>query len=380
MKSNAMWDDFKDRLSDLHRLGRYRRLQARQHDGVYLIDYQGNRLINFGSNDYLGMSAALATRLPERRSVGATASGLVCGWTDRHQILAEMIADFEQTESAIVFPSGYAACSGTVASLCRQGDLILSDELNHASLIDGCRLSRAQCIVYPHRNVEAVERIFAANRRSAKRAWIVTDSVFSMDGHVAPLVELSTIAKRYDAALIVDEAHATGILGKNISGACEALGVKDKVPIRIGTLSKAIGGQGGFVACPKIVSDFLVNHCRSFIFSTALSVPAVDSAILALSDRVELGRRRDRVCGLARELRAALGLLPPGQPDQYQSLESAIPIIPIHIGSDADAVAASQRLRDLGMFVPAIRPPTVPEGQARLRLSLSADHRDEMVN
>lgn len=375
-----MWDDFNQHLDDLRRLGRYRELRSTRHDGVYLTDAEGNQRINFGSNDYLGLSSLLATKLSATQTIGSTASGLVCGWTDRHQVLAEKIADFEQTESAIVFASGFAACSGIVASLCRRGDLILSDELNHASLIDGCRLSRAECIVYPHRDVEAVDRLLASHRQAHVRVWIVTDSVFSMDGHVAPLHALSRIANRHDATMIVDEAHATGILGQALSGACEAFGVKDSVPIRIGTLSKAIGGQGGFVACPKVVSDFLINHCRPFIFSTALSLPAVESAILAFSNLDEMYRRRERVCELARQVRSALGPNPCHQHSEIRELEAGIPIIPVHIGSDVDAVAASQRLYELGMFVPAIRPPTVPEGQSRLRVSLSADHHDDMVN
>ncbi|WP_233903230.1 aminotransferase class I/II-fold pyridoxal phosphate-dependent enzyme [Stieleria maiorica] len=361
-----------DRLDDLRRRGRMRRLHPRRIEGVDLIDQSGRRLINFGSNDYLGLASFLASKTMRVDSVGARASGLVCGWTDRHQLLAEKIAEFERTEAAVVFPSGFAACSGTVSALCRQGDLILSDELNHASLIDGCRLSKADRMVYPHRDVDSVARLLSQHRKQHRRVWIVTDSVFSMDGHVAPLRELCVVASDHDATLIVDEAHGTGILGDRFSGACESLGVKDQVPIRIGTLSKALGGQGGFVACPRVVAEFLVNHSRPLIYSTALSMSAVESAIVALEHPGEIRRRRDLVCAMSRQLRSQLGLACPAS-------ESGIPIIPIPIGSDADAVAASQRLYESGMFVPAIRPPTVPEGQARLRISLSADHNTEML-
>ncbi len=368
-----MWDDFDQTLAELRRRGRIRQLHPRRLDGVHLVDEAGRRLINFGSNDYLGLASFVASNSIQVESVGAQASGLVCGWTDRHQLLAETIARFEQTETALVFPTGFAACSGTVSAICRQGDLILSDELNHASLIDGCRLSKAERIVYPHRDVDTVARLLAEHRGTYSRVWIVTDSVFSMDGHVAPLGELCEVAAAHGATLIVDEAHGTGILGDHGSGACEALGVKAEIPIRIGTLSKALGGQGGFVACPRVVADYLVNHSRPLIYSTALSMPAVESALVALAHPQEIRRRRDRVCGLARRIRAQLGL-------HCTAIETGIPIVPIPIGSDADAVAASQRLYELGMFVPAIRPPTVPEGQARLRLSLSADHSDEMVD
>lgn len=368
-----MWDDFDDRLNELRRAGRYRELRGRKSTGVYLIDGDGKRLINFGSNDYLGLSSFVATQLSIPAQIGSTASGLVCGWTDRHQLLADKIAAFEQTETAVLFPSGFAACSGTVATLCRDRDLILSDELNHASLIDGCRLSKARCEIYPHRDVESVRQSLAQQRSTHQRAWIVTDSVFSMDGHVAPLVDLVDVAGRYDATLIVDEAHATGILGATASGACEAFGLKEQIPIRVGTLSKAFGSQGGFVACPKTVAEYLINHCRPLIFSTALALPAVEAALMVLDQPERLRQRQLRVCSLARQLRQRLSIDSP-------SPESDIPIIPIPIGSDSAAVQASNRLRELGMFVPAIRPPTVPEGQARLRISLSADHSDDMID
>lgn len=368
-----MWNDLNDSLTDLRMRNRYRQLHARRVDGVHLVDADDNRLINFGSNDYLGLSTFIASQMPSRwHAVGATASGLVCGWTDLHQFLADKIAQFEQTDSAIIFPSGFAACSGTIAALARRGDLILSDELNHASLIDGCRLARADCVVYPHRDFKVVGDLLAQRRRHFNRVWVVTDAVFSMDGHVAPLRELCDVADRYDATLIADEAHATGVLGDSVSGACEALGVKDRIPIRIGTLSKALGGQGGFVACPTVVAEFLINHCRPLVFSTALSVPAVQAAIIAMDHLDEIRVRRDRVCALARQVRSSIG-------QSCDGIESDIPIIPIRIGSDADAIAASQRMCERGMFVPAIRPPTVPEGQSRLRVSLSADHDDDMI-
>ena len=188
-------------------------------------------------------------------SIGATASGLVCGWTDRHEKLAEAIAIFEGTEASVVFPTGYAACMGTVATLGRKADLILSDQLNHASLIDGCRLARAEVSVFPHRDVDAVEHVLRKRSSEFRTTWIVTESVFSMDGHVAPLAELCELADRYGAKLIVDEAHGTGVLGETGRGACQALNVDARVPIRIGTLSKAIGAQGGFV-----LRGFLRDH------------------------------------------------------------------------------------------------------------------------
>ena len=367
-----MWDDLEHQLDELRKRGRFRELVSRRVEGVYLTDDDRNRLINFGSNDYLGMSSHLASQLPLLELLGSKASGLVCGWTERHEILARELSRFEQTESAIVFPSGFAACSGTVAALCRRGDLIISDELNHASLIDGCRLAGATRAIFPHRDVGWIDEHLQKHRSEFNRVWLITDSVFSMDGHVAPLKDLCDVAERHGATMIVDEAHATGVLGEGGRGAAEAFGLKSRIPIRIGTLSKAIGGQGGFVACPSVVADYLTNHCRTLIFSTALSLPAVEAAIIAVRSTDELRRRREKLHELTRLLRDRLSI--DGGP-----IESMIPILPVPVGSDSAAVEASQRLRRLGLYVPAIRPPTVAEGESRLRISLSAEHTAEMV-
>jgi 8-amino-7-oxononanoate synthase len=296
----------------------------------------------------------------------------VCGWTQLHQRLAEIIADFESTESAVLFPTGLAACSGTIATLAEEGDLILSDATNHASLIDGCRLSRAARVVYPHRDCQMVQQTLEKKRGDFNRVWIVTDGVFSMDGHLAPLDRLCDIADRYDACLIVDEAHGTGVLGDSGSGVCEAMGVKNRAAIRIGTLSKAVGSQGGFVAGPKVVIDYLVNRCRTLIYSTSLAPAAVSAAIDAFAAIRDQPERRSHVQTLARVLREKLSI-------DAGPLESSVPIIPVVMGEDHRAVTASARLAELGFFVPAIRPPTVAEGTARLRVSLSAAHDGEMV-
>ncbi len=362
--------DFLDqRLGELRRDNRLRRLVRRVADGVRLIESSGRELINFGSNDYLGLAAQ---RRVSPVPTGSMSSALVCGWTDQHQQLADKIARFESTESALLFPTGFAACQGTVATLADQGDLILSDQLNHASLIDGCRLSGATTVVYPHRDCDAVARVLEQQRAEFARVWIVTDSVFSMDGHVAPLPQLCDLARRYDAILIVDEAHATGVLGESGSGLCEALGVKDRVDIRIGTLSKAIGSQGGFVAAPAAVTDYLVNRCRPLIYSTALAPSAVVAADEAIDVIADEPQRRDRLGRLLHLFRRSLSM-------ECDSIESTVPIIPVSIGDDARAVAMSERLAEAGFYVPAIRPPTVPQGTARLRISFSAAHDESMV-
>lgn len=360
-------------LDALESASRLRKLVPRTPTGTTFTQ-AGQTLINFGSNDYLGLASRVA---PEISTSGGAASSLVSGWTEDHQELADQIARLESTESAVVFPSGYAACSGVVATLPGKHDLILSDALNHASLIDGCRLSPADCIVYPHRDVVGLRSILAEKRHRYSNVWIVTDGIFSMDGHTAPLVAIADVADEFDAILIADEAHGTGVLGRSGGGVCQAMGVKSRVPIRVGTLSKAIGGQGGFVAGPGVVIDYLVNRCRSLIYSTSLAPTAVATALRglrAIQDEPEL---RERVTASARRMRKALSIHT-GEP------ESGVPIIPIIIGADELAVAVSTRLARAGFFVPAIRPPTVPEGTARLRISISAahsqEHLDRLVN
>ncbi len=267
--------------------------------------------------------------------------------------LAERIAALESTASAVLFPSGFAGCSGTIATLAEAGDLILSDQLNHASLIDGCRLSRAQTVIYPHRDVDAVAQVLARRRGEFARAWIVTDGVFSMDGHVAPLPELCDLAERFDAHVMVDEAHATGVLGDRGSGLCEAFGVKDRVAIRIGTLSKAVGSQGGFVAGPQPVIDYLINRCRSLIYSTALAPAAVLAALDAFDVIAGQPERRRHLHQLAVSLRQQLSI-------HADPLESLVPIVPVLVGDDAEAVRRSKRWPSKDFLSPRSGPQLSP--------------------
>ena len=372
------------RLDRLDAGQRLRRLVPRAQEGIWLQQQDnGRRMLNFGSNDYLGLAAESVANasLGNACGRGSMASPLVCGWTLEHQHLAERLAVFESAESVVLFPSGFAACSGTVATLAEAGDLILSDALNHASLIDGCRLAAAERCIFPHRDVAAVESLLQQRRPQFQRVWIVTDAVFSMDGHVAPLRQLCDLADCYDAHLIVDEAHATGVLGETGGGLCEALGVKTRVAIRVGTLSKAIGSQGGFVAAPRLVTDFLTNCCRTLIYSTALAPAAVRAAERALDAIEQQPQRRETLQQLANQFRSRVQqqMRLPRAIDDENDLESGIPIIPIPMRDDRQVVQASRELAELGFYVPAIRPPTVPEGSARLRVSLTAVHPRESV-
>jgi 8-amino-7-oxononanoate synthase len=353
-------------------------LSARRFSGAPLLatgatQRPEKQVINFGSNDYLGLAAERFSS-PQAIGHGSGASPLVCGYSDDQKRLCQMIAELEQTEAAVLFPSGYAACSGTAATLPQAGDLILSDQLNHASLIDGCRLSAAQKIIYPHRDIQAVNDILAANRSRYQNVWIITDSVFGMDGDLAPLPQLCDLADCYDAILIVDEAHATGVLGADGSGASSHLNVKSRISIRIGTLSKAIGAHGGFVAGPQVVIDYLVNFCRPLIFSTAASPLAIAAAIDGVHAIAERPHLRKLVRASASRIRNAI--------EQHrQSVEEAeIPIIPIVIGENEQTLRIAKRAAEAGFFIPAIRPPTVPQGTSRLRISVSASHRESQID
>lgn len=370
--------DFEDRLAEIDRQSRRRRLKEWTINGVRLRSPDGRRLLNFGGNDYLGVVARQSSEsqtgspsIPH----GASASSLVCGWSSHHERLANAIAKLERCEAAVVFPSGYAACSGTIATLCQKDDLILSDQLNHASLIDGCRMSKATKAIYSHVDVGHVEHVLQSERSKFASVWIVTDGVFSMDGDVAPLAALTKLAERYDARLIVDEAHGTGVLGPTGGGLCEAFGLQDRIPIRIGTLSKAIGHQGGFVAGPKVVVDYLIQFCRSLIYSTALSPTVAAGACDVIESLDKWQSQREHVASLTRSFCEQMNVVRP-----REGIEAGIPIVPVIVGNDERAVALSSHLNKHGFYVPAIRPPTVPEGSARLRVSISAAHTQEQVD
>jgi len=370
----------KEKLNAIREADSLRVLMPRIHDGTTIIESDGTRLINFGSNDYLGLAAqrfVSTPNIPLLTTNGAGASALVSGFTTLHDQLCQQLADLEQTEAAVVFPSGYAACSGVVATLAEDGDLLLSDQLNHASLIDGCRLSRATRFVYPHIDVDSLQRLLEQQRHRFVRAWIVTDGVFGMDGDVAPLEALCDLAERFDAHVLVDEAHATGVLGADGSGSCEEFGVKKRVAIRIGTLSKAIGSHGGFVVGPQVVIDYLVNRCRSLIFSTAGSPLTIAAAIRGVDIIRSEPERRIRLRAMAERFREQVDRKLPGKLPRTSIL--GVPIVPIVLGENRRVVEVSERLRNAGFFVPAIRPPTVPTGTARLRVCISAAHCEQEI-
>jgi 8-amino-7-oxononanoate synthase len=344
-------------------------------------ELEGRRLRDFASNDYLGLAtderivAAAREALADAGS-GARASALVAGRGPWHERLERRLAEFEGSEAALLFPTGYAANVGAVTALVGPGDAVFSDRLNHASLIDGCRLSGATVHIYPHCDLESLEQHLsqADAREGTSRRLIVTDSVFSMDGDAAPLRELHELARRYGAMLLIDEAHATGVLGDRGRGLSEHCGIDDGAFIKVGTLSKAIGSQGGFVAGGRDVVDWLFNKARPQMFSTGLAPSACGAALAALDIIEAEPERRRTVLAHAASLRGGLmeaGLATPAH--------SVGPIVPVVLGDPEVTTRVARRLEDQGFLVAGIRPPTVPQGTSRLRISVSSAHSAEDV-
>jgi 8-amino-7-oxononanoate synthase len=364
-----------DELSDRKREGLYRVRRPLQSAPGAQITLHGRAYLNCASNDYLNLAtdprlARAAARAARRFGCGGTASPLLAGYLPPLHALERALARWQQTEAALVFSSGFAANLGTITALAGPDDAIFSDQLNHASLIDGCRLSRSRVCIYRHGDVNDVQELLAREGPKARRRLIVTDSVFSMDGDLAPLADLLDLANRYEALLLVDEAHATGVLGEEGRGVTALLPValsRERL-VKMGTLSKALGAQGGFVCGSRQLIAWLVNYARPYIYSTALAPPSAAAARRAIQVVQREPERRLRLLGMASALRAQL--LAQGWP----ATASRSAILPLMVGESRQAVALAARLRRQGILAPAIRPPTVPEGTARLRISLTAGH------
>lgn len=335
--------------------------------GGHRVTVDGHEVVVFGSNDYLGLACDLETRGDDDgNGLGAGASRLVTGTHSVHVELEQSLAEWLQVESTLLFNSGYNANVGLFAALFGADDVIFSDRLNHASLIDGIRLCKARRVLYPHRDVEALSEQLAANQGARFRV-IVSDSLFSMDGDLAPISHLVDLARKMDAVLVLDEAHALGVFGSEGRGAAEHLSCADRVDIRVGTCGKAIGTFGAFVASSQLVCDALYNRARSFVFTTALP----PSVVVTTRRHLPLTRREDRRKKLWRNIRAVRSFLADEGIDVSSSVAQIIPLV---VGDPDQATALSERLFDAGVWIPAIRPPTVPDGTARLRLALSAAH------
>ena len=374
-------DELNTRLAALREQGLFRELRRVDSPPGTRLEIAGQTLLNFSANDYLGLAGhpalrEAALRAVDRFGAGSGASRLICGSLAPFHELEAALADFKQTEAALTFATGYAAATGAVCALLGRGDIVILDKLVHACIVDAARLSGATLRVFAHNDLtELADRLqWADAQRTAATAdkpqiLIVTESIFSMDGDAAPLREIVALKEQYGAWLMVDEAHGTGLYGAHQRGLAEALDVSGRIEIQMGTLGKALGAGGGFICGSRALVDYLVNRARSFIFSTA-PVPAAAAAATAAIQLVQTPEGKTRLDNLWRrvaQLTAGRAGTPPGG-----SIPSAI--IPHMIGDEGAAVTAAQRLREQGLFIPAIRYPTVARGQARLRITLSANH------
>jgi 8-amino-7-oxononanoate synthase len=419
---NSFTTELKQRLDEIREQGLYRELRQIDSPQSPQIKIAGKDFLNFSSNDYLGLANhprlnEAAIHAVECFGAGSGASRLICGSLAPHHELESALAEFKKAESALVFSSGYAAAIGAIGALAGKDDIIILDKLVHASIVDAARLSGAKLRVFAHNDLNELEDIlrWAAQRavgpaNSRKpHALIVTESVFSMDGDTAPLREIVTLKNKYGAWLMVDEAHATGLFGKHRRGLIEDLSLSDQVEIQMGTLGKALGSSGGYICGPRELTDFLINRARSFIFSTA-PVPAAAAAARAAVELVQSSEGEalaQKLWSLVDETKTSLAqtgwpvaanravaqaskpAVSPisksaGHPhaENTTSLEvsaTSTPIIPLHIGSEAEALETATALRQHGIFIPAIRYPTVARGHARLRLTLTAAHTSDDI-
>jgi 8-amino-7-oxononanoate synthase len=343
------------------------------------LELENTSLTNFAGNDYLGLSQHPAVREAaigaiDRFGLGAAASRLITGTLTPHKVLEEQLAAFKGTEAAISFSSGYAAAVGAITALASRQDVVILDKLAHACLIDGARLSGAQLRIFPHNDLSRLREIleWARVHYPDAKIWIITESLFSMDGDYSPLSELVRLKDEYGANLFLDEAHATGVIGPGGKGLAAHWGLNQRIEVQMGTLSKALGGSGGFIASSRAVIDLLINRARSFIFSTAPppAVAAGASAALGIVQSAEGERLRD-------DLRRNIDRVRHGLRFSIDALPS--PIIPLIIGDENAALEAAKQLQQDRFLVPAIRFPSVSRGSARLRLTLSARHSSEQV-
>jgi len=357
-------------LANIKSKGLYRELNTIEGAQAPSIMKNGRELILLSSNNYLGLTShpkvkKAAIDAVEEYGTGAGGARLTTGNTELHTNLEEKIAQFKDTESALVFSTGYMANVGAISALMKKGDLILSDELNHASIIDGCRLSGAKVKVYPHMDISSIEKTLRTSKHGKK--LIVTDGIFSMDGDIAPLREIVELAKNFDAMVMVDDAHATGVLGKHCRGTADYFNVE--VDINMGTLSKALASMGGYIAGSNELIDYLRNRARSFIFSTALPPPAAAAAIAA----IECIKDEKPAKKLWQNVRTyKKGLL-----DLGFSIKSETQIIPLFTGDAKTTTEAAAELEKLGVYALGIRPPAVPAGKGRIRTSLMATHSEQ---
>lgn len=377
----AAWQAYwEDQLTQIDIDGRRRHLREfmRPMDSAGELREHGQCLVNFGSNDYLNLAChpemvKVVQAGVESYGWGSGASPLVTGRTATHALLERRLAEFERSEASLLFSTGYAANMSAVVTLVGRGDGIFSDQLNHASLIDGCRLSGAEICRYEHVDMKDLADKLASQRSRFQRAIILTDSLFSMDGDLAPIADICDLADRFDCLVVADEAHATGVYGEKGEGWCHAAGCGDRVLVRTGTLSKAVGGLGGFLVGPKSFVDLAIHRGRGYMFSTSMPAAMALAATRAIELIQTMHAERQLLLDRAVKLREAL------RQQGWNVGQGDSPIIPIYVGDEALCLAYGRALMMAGCYVPAIRPPTVPKGKSLLRISLSIAHRNEHI-
>jgi 8-amino-7-oxononanoate synthase len=383
-KMNSFDNELNLRLTAFREQNLFRELRRVDSAQGPRIEIGGKTFLNFSSNDYLGLAnhpalKQAAIKAIEKFGVGAGASRLVCGSLAPFHELEESLAAFKKTEAALTFSTGYAAALGTICALVGKDDIIILDKLVHASIVDAAKLSGAKLRIFDHSDLDDLEdKLKWATKKSRiqnpeSRILVVTESIFSMDGDAAPLREIVGLKNKYGAWLMVDEAHATGIIGQNGRGLADELGISDQIEIQMGTLGKALGASGGYICGARALVDFLVNRARSFIFSTA-PVPAAAAAATAgiqIVQSAEGEKLREKLFARIKHLNSKLKI-------QNSKLDSAI--IPLILGDENTAIAAAAKLREQNIFVPAIRFPTVARGAARLRITLTAAHSEDNVS
>jgi glycine C-acetyltransferase len=365
-----------DQLVDMKLKGLHFRLRVLGGEQKPVANFDGKEVINLSSNNYLGLTTHKSLRRAaveaiRTHGVGAGAVRTIAGTMDLHMALEAQIAKFKETEACVVFQSGFTANAGTVAAILGKDDLILSDELNHASIIDGCRLSRATIKVFRHKDVADCERLCKETENWPGHKLLITDGVFSMDGDIAPLPELCTLAEKFNCIMMVDDAHSSGVLGRGGRGTVGHLGCHGRVHIQVGTLSKAIGAMGGYVCGSRELIDFLYHRARPFLFSTGHppSVVATCQAAFTLLDSPDGDQLLEKLWANTKFFQRRLAKV------GFSTGATQTPITPIHVGEGAKAFEFSRRLYDAGVYIPAVGFPTVPEGKARLRAMVTATHK-----
>ena len=374
-RTGSALDFLHDEIEQLKQAGVFRYPRVLEGAQEPRAVFDGKEVVNLSSNNYLGLANHPKLREAARRAVDTYGAGsasvrTIAGTMSLHTELERRLAAFKRTEAALVYQSGFTANSGTVSAILGREDVIISDELNHASIIDGSRLSRATIKIYPHKDVAAMRRLLEESK-DARRILVITDGVFSMAGDIAPLPDIVEVAKKYGAIVMVDDAHASGVLGENGRGTVDHFGLHGQVDIQIGTLSKAIGVLGGYVAGPQVLIDYLVQRARPFLFSTS-HPPAVTAACLAALDILEQDNSLiKRLWDNARYFKEGLAEL------GFDVSGSETPIIPVIVGDGAKAMQLSDRLFEEGVFAQGIAYPTVPRGKARVRTIVTAAHSRE---